>query len=201
MKLSFKSLAVCLWSAALAASPVFAVDNNFSADMVTQMEGRTMQVKTYVSGDKIRTEMAGAIQITRLDRNVMYVMMPAEKMYMEQPIDPQAFTQAGRDVPGELSRTVVGPDTVEGRPTTQYLVTYEANHSRQSMHQWLDDSGRIAKVASVDGRWSTTYRNLKEGPQPASLFEVPSDYQKMEMPTMPGMGGGFNFQDLQDMEE
>jgi hypothetical protein len=30
------------------------------------------------------------------------------------------------------------------------------------------------------------FRNIKEGPQPESLFQVPADYQKVSTPVGPG---------------
>ena len=62
---------------------------DFSADMVMKSDGQTMQGKIYASsgGSKIRMEMEREgqqmIMITRLDRNISYMVMPAQNMYME----------------------------------------------------------------------------------------------------------------------
>lgn len=42
------------------------------------------------------------------------------------------------------------------------------------------------KTAAVDGSWTQEYRNIKMGPQPNSLFEVPSGCKKLQAP------GGIN---------
>jgi hypothetical protein len=43
------------------------------------------------------------------------------------------------------------------------------------------------KMAAVDGSWTMEYKNINMGTQPDSLFELPSGYKKMTMPSMPGM--------------
>ena len=42
--------------------------------------------KIFVAEDKMRVESAGTVSITRLDKKVVWLLMPTEKMYMEQDI-------------------------------------------------------------------------------------------------------------------
>ena len=54
------------------------------------------------------------------------------------------------------------------------------------MYQWIaTDINFPVKTASVDGSWTTEYKNIKMGGQPDDLFEVPDGYQKSTMPNMP----------------
>jgi hypothetical protein len=59
----------------------------FSADLLLKQGGETMTGKVYVKRDKTRQEFVqqGQKQITifRPDKGVMWVLMPAEKIYME----------------------------------------------------------------------------------------------------------------------
>ncbi len=194
-----KKIVLAVFLGLLASSLSYAENNNFSADMISEIGGQTMSAKTYVSDQKVRTEIMGMIQITRLDRNVSYTLMPEQNMYMEQPIDPSAMAQAGGTIPGEVERVEMGSEQIEGRDTKRVRITYAANGQSHTMDQWIDGSGMIAKVASADGKWAMTYKNVELGAQPAELFEVPAGYQKMMMPAMPG-GAGFNPQDFQDNE-
>ncbi len=40
------------------------------------------------------------------------------------------------------------------------------------------------KSDDPNNEWVQEYKNIKVGPQPDKLFEVPKGYSKMEMPTM-----------------
>ena len=48
------------------------------------------------------------------------------------------------------------------------------------------------KSESKSGRDTsiTEYRNIKEGPQADSLFEIPAGYQKFALPSLGGLFGG-----------
>ena len=56
---------------------------DFSADMVSSSPEGSFTAKLYVSGDKSRMETSGATTISRMDKKVVWILMPAEKMYME----------------------------------------------------------------------------------------------------------------------
>ncbi|PIU40978.1 MAG: hypothetical protein COS99_07895 [Candidatus Omnitrophica bacterium CG07_land_8_20_14_0_80_42_15] len=163
----------------------------FSADMVTTTEAGTFEGKIFVSNNKMRTEMPQAISIVRFDKQITWVIMPEQKMYMEQTIDPKTVSSAAEKVPGEIERTALGDETVDGRSTTKYKVVYTAANTEETVLQWIDKETSIPiKVGSEDGTWLTEYRNLKVGPQPDSLFEMPEGYAKFNMP---------NMQDIQKM--
>jgi hypothetical protein len=168
---------------AQAASP------EFSADMVSRSGSQTVNGKIYVGQDKIRTEMPEAIMIVRLDLNVTWMIMPAEKMYMEQPINRQALPKTTKEVGGEVERVSLGKEEVDGKPTEKFKVTYTEGTKRVVMYQWVtEDSGFPIKMEAEDGSWSQEYKNLSLGAQPASLFEPPEGFEKTSMPSgMPSM--------------
>lgn len=161
---------------------------DFSADMVGSSPQGAMSAKMYVSGDKSRVEMAGAVTINRMDKKVMWLLMPQEKMYIEQPVDMKAARSTREKVEGEVERTVEGREAVNGMNTTKYRVTYESNGLRETIFQWIDDVNRFpVKTAAVDGSWSSEFRNISTKSQDPALFEVPSGYKKMSIPT-PDLG-------------
>ena len=168
------------------AAPASAVD--FSADVVTTQGGKTMNAKVFVSGEKSRMEVPESISISRVDKKVVWILMPSQKMYMEQAFDPKKMMAASEKVEGELERTPLGKDTVDGKTADKYKVTYEVEGIKNEMFQWTESGSDLPlKSAALDDSWSVEYRNIKTGPQPDSLFEVPSDYKKFSM-DMPDIG-------------
>lgn len=168
----------------------FAAEQQYSADMVTQVEGQTLSGKVYVSGGKMRYELPEAVTITRLDRQLSYVLMPAEKTYLEQAIDPAAAAKAGLETSGEFERVNLGKESVNGQDTDKFKVTYSESGGKVVVFQWQNSQDFPVKIASEDGKWSVEYSNIKPGAPSEDLFEVPSDYQKFAIPSMPGMNPG-----------
>jgi outer membrane lipoprotein-sorting protein len=165
---------------ALWAGAGFAED--FSADMVSVSSEGSFTGKIYVSGDKSRIEMPQAVTISRLDKNVTWMLMPSEKMYMEQPINARAAASTQEKIYGEIERIAEGKETVNGMSTTKYRVTSEVAGKRETIFQWIDEGTHFpVKTAAIDNSWSSEFKNIQTGPQDQALFEVPSDYQKMSM--------------------
>jgi hypothetical protein len=77
----------------------------------------------------------------------------------------------------------IGSETVNGRSTVKYEGT---NAKGETGDVWLDPKLRFpVKWEGKNGSWEL--RNIQEGTQPASLFEIPADYKKFDMPNMGGM--------------
>lgn len=162
---------------------VSASAKDFSAEMVSTMKGEKPAAgKFFSSGDrKFRMEMKDAVVITRLDKKLVWILMPAEKLYMEQPVRPENVV-AGETYPGETERKFLGTEAVEGRAAKKYKVSYRIDGRTESVYQWMDDSlGLALKTADVNGKWSVLFRDVKVAPQPPGLFELPGGYQKMQM--------------------
>jgi hypothetical protein len=186
--LAFRRIVFFIFALVLPATACYAVD--FSADIVSSSRQGSFTAKIYVSGDKSRTEMPGATTISRMDKKLVWVLMPAEKMYMEQPMDPLSAAGTWEKMDGEIERRAEGNEVVNGRQTTKYRVIFEADGMRDSVFQWLDESAHIpVKTAAIDGSWSTEFKNIRPGPQDRNLFEIPAGYNKMslDMPDMAGM--------------
>ena len=175
-----------LW-AGMVTLPAFAAEG-FSADMVMQAGEQGMSGKVYATQDKMRYEMAQAITIMRMDLKKSYTIMPAQQMYMQQPIDSTALAKAGAVGQGELERVPLGKENVDGQSTEKFLVTYLDTKGRTKVFQWIDAQGVPVKLAAEDGTWNVSYKNVNVAPQPPELFEIPRGYQPMEIPSIPGMG-------------
>ena len=74
----------------------------------------------------------------------------------------------------------VGSETVNGRNTVKYEGT---NASGETSSVWLDSKLRFP-VKWQGKNNGGEMRNIQEGPQPASLFEIPAGYTKMDMGNM-----------------
>jgi len=164
---------------------------DFSADTVMTTRDVKTTGKIYFKKDRFRMDMKSpqaATMITRIDKKVVWNIMPAEKMYMEFPFNLKNRPMVQDKVEGEIDRKLVGSETVDGHPAKKYLITYKSGDTKTQMYQWLaTDINFPVKTAATDGSWIQEYRNIKMGSQPDSLFELPSGYKKFQMP------GGMRF--------
>ena len=161
------------------------------------------QAKVYFGKEKIRFESekkdahGGGALIMDLATQSSTVVMDQQHMYMELPAQMAAqrntyhFFRTG-DVDSACSDWLaqswnkggtchkVGSDTVNGRST----VKYEGTNSRgESGTMWLDPKLRFpVKWEGKNG--GGELRNIQEGAQPASLFEIPAGYTKFDMGAM-----------------
>lgn len=163
----------------------------FSADTIMTSNEVKTKGKIYYKADRFRMDMKAPeemIVITRVDKKVIWNIMPAEKMYMEIPFDLKNKPMVEEKLKGEIERKHVGNETIDGHPTKKYLITYKVDNKREQAYQWwATDINFAVKTAAIDGSWIQEFRNVKIGPQPDSLFEVPAGYKKLQMP------GGMNF--------
>jgi outer membrane lipoprotein-sorting protein len=165
----------------------------FSADTVMTTPQGKMAGKMFFKPDRFRMDMntrGGMSMITRMDKKVVWNVMNGQKMYMEMPFNPNQKNKpmVEKKVDGEIERKQVGTETIDGHPTTKYLITYKASGRTTQIYQWwAKDINFPVKTAALDSSWSQEFRNIKIGAQSDSLFEVPAGYRKMSMPS------GMNF--------
>jgi outer membrane lipoprotein-sorting protein len=167
----------------------------FSADTVmTHKGGGKTTGKIYYKSDRFRMDMKAPeqmIMITRMDKKVIWNIMPAEKMYMELPFDLKNRPMVDEKFEGEIERKHIGNETIDGHPTKKYLITYKSDNKKHQVYQWwATDINFPVKTAATDGSWVQEYKNIKIGTQPDSLFELPKGYKKFQFP------GGMNMRDF-----
>jgi len=187
-----------LFAVIFTAASVFAAE--FSADTISTFQGdKQLKGRLFFKTDRFRMEMKphndmSMVIITRLDKKVAWNLMPETKMYMEIPFDMKNKPKIDEKYEGEIERKEVGRETIDGHPTIKYLITYKVDNDKHQVYQWLaTDIKMPVKTAAVDGSWGQEFKNIKMGSQSYSLFELPTDYQKMQMPQLPmmqGMPGG-----------
>lgn len=193
----------CVVTFILAATFAFS-QSEFSAEIVNEKGSEGARAKIYFGKDKIRVEPvnketrgAGAF-IMNLATQTSTVLMDQQHMYMEMPTqmagqrNPYNFFRV-HDVDNACSDWLaqernkggtchkVGTETVNGRGTVKYEGT---NAKGESGTVWIDPKLQFpVKWQGKDGS-EGELRNIQEGSQPASLFEVPAGYNKFDMGNM-----------------
>ncbi|MFV1956901.1 MAG: DUF4412 domain-containing protein [bacterium] len=156
-----------------------------------------IEARVFVAPGMKRMEMKEATQILRFDKDVMWLLMPQQRMYMEKPITAAPGGSADLKY---LERKKLGKETVNGISATKYrMVAQDQQGNRLEGFSWLTAEGILIKndmKTSGDGRSmrvQTEISDLKVGKQDPALFELPRGYKKFAMPAgMPGgMPGGF----------
>ncbi len=87
--LTLALISCCPLSGRAACAP-FELPRQYTAEIETQVGGMTTPMKLAVDGQKSRMEMTTqgvqAIVISRVDRKVVYNLMPLQKKYLEMPM-------------------------------------------------------------------------------------------------------------------
>jgi hypothetical protein len=193
--------------ALILASTFVLAQAEFSAEIIDlQKAGAPSQAKLYFTKDKLRIEPqnsntrgGGGVVIMNFATQTTTILMAQQHMYMEMPAQMQsqrmsyaaAFFQTG-DVENacgdwqKVSRNQggschkVGSESVNGRNTVKYEAT---NAKGETGNFWLDPKLRFPvkwNGKNSDGE----LRNIHEGAQPASLFEIPAGFTKMDIGAM-----------------
>lgn len=191
------------FAAIVFAATIAVAQTDFSAEIVDlQKSGSQASAKMYFTKDKMRVEPTGnnsahggGAFIVNFATQTSMVVMNQQHMYMEMPANAQMQRQGyllfqtgnidaacndWQKMPKNQGATChkIGDDTVNGRSA----VKFEATNADGSVnHFWIDPKLRFPL------KWETKnssgeLRNIQEGAQPASLFEVPAGFTKMQMP-------------------
>ena len=172
-----------------------AFSQEFSADLVRQKPQNVAGTKVSVSGDRVRFEVAGqqktpSYAIINVAQRTSTMVLPDNKSYVVSPPghlsssiplfhidDPENACKAWEKAmqnPGTCKK--IGDDTLNGRRTVKYTGTIENGDIGTA---WIDSKLHFA-IKWEGEKTVAELENIKEGPQAASLFEVPTDYQKMD---------------------
>jgi hypothetical protein len=160
--------------------------------------------KLYVSKTKMRMDIsAGAgktAMIVDLTKQETWMLNYDEKIAMHMTSMAQmGKAAAGDNLPFDLMKPfdpehpcaqnpnvtcdILGDEVVNGRNCQKILMTSKLNGKIQKSTAWLDLSlGYPIKMVYEGG--SLELRNIQVGHQPENLFEVPSDFQKVDMSQM-----------------
>lgn len=172
----------------------------YSADSVIQNEEGTIEQHVYVTPTKERKEMLtgsgdGGVQIFRFDNKVMWMLMPSEKMYMENSI-------MGKGKGNDTSQwtyedTVMGEEMLNGMKVTKYkTIATSTDGKKYGGFSWRTKEGisikqdLLYKEGNDKKRMMTELKNVMIGTQDPKLFEIPEGFTKFGMAgMMDGMMG------------
>ena len=193
-QLRFGLIMIILFVAVLSLS-VSSNAAEFSADMINTSPMGIIEGKMFFKEGNFRQEMmmGGQKQITifRKDKEVVWVLMPAQMMYMEMqagsqqnmaPVDPDEIDKLGE-------KEYLGKEKVNGYMCSKYRYTFHDKSSGTAIY-WISDELQFPikmQTQGTSGSMSMEYRNIQEKTVPASLFNIPGGFNKMSMPMMPGM--------------
>lgn len=165
----------------------------YSADSMTTVNDMKMRAKVFhAPGMERREQVAGdteRIIIMRMDRGVVYVLMPEERKYMEQSV--QTMPGAMDPAEMEMERTPAGADIINGKPAKKSRIRAKGPQGASfEGFLWETDEGIIIKMDAVtvnggqEMRFVTELENLRIGLQDRRLFEVPEGYVKAQGPVV-----------------
>jgi hypothetical protein len=185
-------------SLAHAAEPV-SLKVEYSADYVLETADGAMRGRLNGAPGLERREdlVEGStmVSIRRDDKKVMWMLMPSERMYMEMKFGQMEGGKSRAPSPEEYKTefTEAGREEVNGMMTTKSKVIMTgADGSKMGGFWWTTDDGLLVKMDVISVakgekvRMKRELTNVKIGPQPKDLFEIPAGYQSMSM----GLAGG-----------
>ncbi|HID50275.1 MAG TPA: hypothetical protein EYP40_11820, partial [Chromatiales bacterium] len=84
---------------------------------------------------------------------------------------------------------LLGREKINGRLTEKWeAATVQPDGQRMRSLQWHDVKLKIAIREELPGGYVRELKDIRLGEQPASLFEIPDDYQQIQMPGLPPAG-------------
>jgi hypothetical protein len=134
----------------------------FSADITFTANGETHTGRVYSDGQSIRTEseatMPGpkSVVFVRLESGLGQAVNSRERAYIEYPYGTATDAQFLR-----------------------YLRDADVNSEHLGMESLEGQQCEKVRVTTTYAQWSVEYKNIKPGEQPASLFELPSGYNRI----------------------
>ena len=164
----------------------------YSANLVSTDKKGTHMSKIWVSYSlwSQRMEMPehpSMVIIVRMDKKLIWNIDTQQKMYMEMSLRPgmsSSTIASGEKAPTEVERTFLLTETVEGHVADKYRMTHLIDNNRVTHYIWLLKSNNLFPIKTQHDDTITVFKNLVFDEPPASMFEVPSGFQKMSMPMM-----------------
>ncbi len=175
----------------------------FSADIVTTgATGRAGGAagKLYVANGAVRLEtpdLPASFFVVNGDTSTAYLVRPAQRVFMDAkqssrltqilvPVDPDdpckqwqamAIVAGVANQAGQWHCRRLGQDNVAGRYVVKYQVTSPPGHADDG---WIDPQLKFPVMFQFEDGTRVELDNIRKGPQPAKLFEIPSDLRKFE---------------------
>lgn len=176
---------------AVGSLPLTAQD--FSANLVRLKPANPVMTKVYAHDSKMRFEATGgqrsSVAIVDLQSRTTLMIVPDNQTYIKTthvnaslPLFQLADVenacpawQKSLDKPGTCTK--IGDETINNRPAVKYKGTARDGDTG---YAWVDR--KLKTVIKWDGEQSAAeLQDIHEGPQDASLFQVPEGYQMFDL--------------------
>lgn len=183
----------------------------FSADVITKLpDGKVQKGKLYHTANKERYDSSvekkpGSVIETHMiidhEHKLIYLVEPQQKSILVnhalQAVSNPATGGPGDSSCADLANALgpvmaqqgasgckrIGSESVNGRSTDKWEM-----HLKLGIIQlgtgtvWVDSQLRTSIKWQLSGGDSGELQNIQPGPQPASLFVLPADYRKQDLP-------------------
>ncbi len=138
----------------------------FSADLYQKGQGMERNGRIYIAKGRMRSEMSQGgqtiIQIVDTDKKLGWMIMPAQKSYMEQQLSSNTSAITAQSQGGDSNPCMgmkgaqckkVGEEKISGRLTVKWYITFNWQGKTQKSTQWIDkERGIPLKQALPDGQ-------------------------------------------------
>jgi hypothetical protein len=152
---------------------------DFSAERIVKNGKTVVTAHVNAKDDRWRFEFTqpqggASIIIVRMDRHSSWLILSKRRQYAEVPIAREHLLAVSETMEGELSRELVGDETLNGYPTELFEVTVTENGETRQYYQWVTKVQRFpVKTVSKQGKWSEEFRHVIFTEQSSFLFELP----------------------------
>ncbi|HKJ23896.1 MAG TPA: hypothetical protein VKB65_03680 [Myxococcota bacterium] len=158
--------------------------SDYMAHTVMEADGARLTGRVWASGEKERRELAVSGRthdvILRRDLGVAWILMPEQRMYLEQPLG-----EHDRMASGDLVREAVGKESVNGVETTRYRIHGTAGDGRPfEGTMWMTEQDIPVRVVTGEGpeRVRIELEGLSLGFVAPGRFEIPRGWSRFELP-------------------
>lgn len=178
-RISARWLLFCLASIPLGGLAQAAMALDFSAERIVKNGKSVVTAHVNAKDDRWRFEFTqpqggASIIIVRMDRRSSWLILSKRRQYLEVPIAKDHQLAVSETMEGEVSRELVGDETLNGYPTELFEVTVAENGETRQYYQWVTKVQRFpVKTVSKQGQWSEEFRHVVFTKQSSFLFELP----------------------------
>jgi len=161
---------------------------DFSAERIVKSGKKVVTAHVNAKDDRWRFEFAqpqggASIIIVRMDRRSSWLILSRRRQYIEMPVADEHRLAMSETMEGELSRELVGDQTLNGYPTELFEVTVAENGGTRQYYQWVTKVQRFpVQTVSKQGKWSEEFRHLIFTEQSPFLFELPQRLDRANLP-------------------
>ena len=133
-----------------------------------------------------RCQLAGNEQINgrQTEKWTITRSHQGQSMQMTMWVDPALHIIIRREFQNgpTMNRVFKGIQEVQGRSTEVWEITHSFKEKSQTLTQWVDRPLKMVVGMSGAGDYTMSLTNIQVGPQPASLFQIPRDFQEVQPP-------------------